>query len=133
MNLAGLVFALLAYSVLKFMIIGDVAGQPQPDIPEFGQFDTGLEFITPECGNPIFLCIDYLGDVIYNISTAFIKAVEFLMNVVTYFILLLVFIGSISVQTLPDAPWYVNILLLTPYTFLIALMLFKLVRKGDDE
>lgn len=136
MNLPGLLFALIAYSVLKFMIIGDIGGQPQPEVPILNQdfcplVDCG--FIEPECGNPVFLCIDYLGDVLFNVAVVVIQVFTFIVNLTVFIFQLIVFLGTVSIETIPDAPWYVNIILLTPFTFLLALIIFKLIAKGDDE
>lgn len=152
MNLPGLVFALISFSVIKFMILnGVVAEQDQPDVPTFNSdfcpsaFTVGAEdnetngdtddcaFKTPTCGNIIYLCIDYLGDVIYNIGIVVILIFTFVINLIVFIFQLVVFLALISVETIPEAPWYVNIIMLTPITFLIALMIFKLFRKGDDE
>lgn len=134
MNLAGLVFALIAYSVLKFMIIGDVGGQPQPEVPEFGQFDANVDFRTiPSSCDGFTDCIEYVGDIIVNIVIGFVKLIEFIMNIIAYVVQLFIFLAQINIATIPDAPWYINILLLTPLTFLLTLLIFKLIRRGDDD
>src|SRR5690348_5636858 len=146
MNLPALVFALIAFSVLKFMIIGDINGQPEDlEVPAFPSdfcpslFSVGEDdgivnfdddpnndenddctFRSPECGNVVYLCIDYLGDVLYNIGIAVIVFFTFFFLMIGYFVQLIAFLGRLvvrSLQPLDSAPWYVNILLLTPQTF----------------
>lgn len=136
------------------MIIGDVNGQPQdltvptfptdycPSLFTVGDNDNATNgetddcaFKTPTCGSVVYLCIDYLGDVFYNFGIAIIQAFTFIFAFIAYFVQLLIFIGKLVVRSLTpleDAPWYVNILLLTPQTFLVALIGFTLVRSGDD-
>lgn len=130
--------ALLVYSVLKFMIIGDIAGQPSfspPEIPDFtdcGLDDCEFREFNPGCSS-IEGCLEDLGDAFWNFGLFIIFIFTTIIKLLTLVVLLLVFIGQISVETIPDAPWYVNILLLTPLSFAIVLGIIKLIAKGDEE
>lgn len=134
MRLTGLVFAIVVYSVIKFMIIGSVDGQPAPEVPQYGEFDTEFEIQNiPSC-NEIVLCANSILVIYSNIYNIFFTFIQFLMNVVVYVVQLIIFLGSINIQTIPDAPWYVNVILITPISFLTVMLVFKLLTfQGDDE
>lgn len=130
MNIISLVFGLTVYGVIKFMILGGaVAGSP----PVFGALTATYEFEEiPEC-NELLLCLNILGTFLLNVFIFFAIIIQFFINILVYIALLITFIGSILIQTIPGAPWYINIIMLTPLTLIGVLLIFKLATKGEAD
>lgn len=130
MNIISLVFGITVFSVIKFMMIG---GTLVASPPEFGTLTASYEFQEiPEC-NEIILCLNVVGVALANAFLALAFIVQLLLNITIYISLLVVFLGSVLIDTIPGAPWYVNVIMLTPLTLIVALIIFKLVVKGEVD
>lgn len=132
MKLIPLLTFLLAFTVLKGMILEEAAGAPvftfpTLDVPDFDFID-----LSGGCGS-FTDCIEYVGAVIQNVALGIIFLILLIINLLVYIFEVITLIVSINFSGFEGAPWYVNAILSTPIVGSLALIVFLVVRSGRAQ
>lgn len=144
MRVVTILFIMVTYNVFALLIAGESSPEEGFDFPEFDVPEFNFESYGSEgsCGSfDVGECIEFLGRVMRNIGIAIrnigigiIGTTELIFNLVTFVIELSVIILSTAATGIDGAPWYVNLVLFTiPFTAGISIIIYKMVRSGDDE
>lgn len=129
MKLINVVFVFLAFTIFKSMVLAET----QPDAITFPSMDfPDLEFETIPDGCSGFTdCIEYVGKVIVNLVLGIVYVVLLLFNLIAFIAALFVTVGEVTVTGIDNAPWWVNLIVFTPYLGIVGVILYKMIRKGD--
>lgn len=140
MNFSGLAFIFITYAVLKAMVLADVTGVPLeeeiPSIPIFEynqtEIDELFDFVTVSG-------VDAIAEAVQNVAIAIVGGFKVIVASVLFLFDMLVFVGQLvgfiltSAVTGVDGPWYIDALIGLPMIIIATVMIYKLLRSGDDE
>lgn len=132
MKLLAILFILVAWTVVKGLIVEDASGVPVLTFPTFETPSFAFQDLSGGCGS-FTDCIEFVGYVLYNIGLGIIFLVLFFIELITYVFELFALIFQIQFTGVEGAPDYVNVLLALPFIAGIALIVFKMARSGETE
>lgn len=132
MNIVTIIFILLSFTIVKGLIQEDAAGAPEFLFPTLDVPDFEFQDLSAGCGG-FTDCIEFVGYVIYNIGLGIIFLVLLLINLVVYIFDILTLIIEINFTGIEGAPTFINAILALPFAASIAIIIFKLVRKGSSD
>ncbi len=139
MRLVALVFLLVTYATVKAMIIADVAPEDTLfNLPEFPtlELNTTNLFDFEAVGGP-----DSISEATHNIAIAIgdtakiiLSVILFIIKIVFYLALLVAFLAANAFTGFgSEAPAWLNAIFVAPMAIGIAIVVYKLIRSGDDE
>lgn len=132
MKALAIVFIFVAFSFAKLLIIQEGSGAPAFTFPTFDAPTFEPIDLSAGCAG-FFDCTEYVGAVFYNIGLGLIFFVEFIIELIGYIFSIIVLLISVQFAGIDGAPFWINGLLLLPFLLGMALIVFKLLRKGDSE
>lgn len=130
-DLLLITFVLIAWTGVKAMMLN----ADDPDSVEFPTFDSpDVEFETlpSSCGG-FTDCIEFVGLIIVNLVLAVVFIILFLIALIAFVIEFVALLATVGFEPLDGAPAFVNVLLAVPTAAGIAIILFKMLRKGDTN
>lgn len=131
MNVLSLAMIFIVFTTIKVLILNDNDIEI-PEIPNFPQFGA-VEFITiGEC-DEILLCLNVVGDALYNVAVAVINIFAFIFDLLIFFVEALTILIVILITFPEKTPWYVQTISLTPIYLFVALLVYQLFRTGDSS
>lgn len=132
MKLIAILFILVAWTIVKGMILEDASGTPVLVFPTFDTPEFTFIDLSGGCGG-FTDCIEYVGAVVYNIGLGLIFLVLFLIELIAYVFELFALIVTVQFTGIPGAPSWVSVLMGLPLIAGIAIIIFKMARKGDTN
>lgn len=149
MKIGQIAFIFLAYGILKFMIVNSLGtsiegysnqGFTPPSFPTLKVcfYDTANKtgcdttFFNSNCSALDFTCSS-VAAATANIAIGIYIGFLFLTKLIIYLALLIYFIASLLFSTIPDAPWYINLMILTPLILGMSLAIFRMLRSGNTS
>lgn len=129
---AFLTFVYLSWAIFKILYTNETEETPTyifptietPDI-EFKDIDSGCSGFTD--------CIEFVGWVLYNIGAGIVFIVLFFINLLVFLFDLTALILQASIEGIDGAPWYFNLIINTIGGVVGSILIYKLVRRGDDS
>lgn len=131
-SLLALTFFLLAFTIFKILYVNEDSGVPSISFPTFEPPDITFIDVSGGCGGFID-CTEYLANVIFNIGAGIIFLVQFIIELVVYIVQFFAVLIQVQFIGIDGAPWFINLLLATPISVAIGLILFKMFRSGASE
>lgn len=129
MKLLEIIFVLLAYAIVKSAFLVETA----VDAPEFPSLDTPeVEFREISSCNELVLCLNSFVDVMFNIAAGVLFAILFVTFLLLFIGQMVVVIVALQFAGVGGPPW-IDLLLATPYLAGLAIIVFKMARKGDTN
>jgi hypothetical protein len=127
-----LVMVFVSFAFALFVSMYDVSTNPTAvSFPTFTAPTVSFGAIPTDCS--LLGCVAYVGQVIVNIVIGIVFVVLLLVALVVYIVSLFVFIGTHAFTGVRGAPNVINALLTLPSVFTIGMVLYKLIRKGEDS
>lgn len=128
---------LLAFTLLFTIFKGFVIEEVSEDTLEFPTFDApDVEFADVSDGCGVFNetgCLEFIGNLIANIVKGVIWVVLFIVEIVTFVMALLLLIFTIQLAGFEDVPAWINVLILGLQGAAFAIIIYRMLRKGDDD
>ncbi len=128
MNGAKILFIILCGAVFKVMAVG---GSPI-FTPTFETFTVpALNFDPLDC-DIIDLTCSNIAAAIANVGLFLFFIGVIITNIIVYLGQLIIFIPIIIFEPLPDAPWYVNLMIIGTPTIMLILYMISQFKPGSD-
>jgi hypothetical protein len=147
MRFVALLFLLVAFGFVKGLILSAESGA-ELDFPEFATptisgdcstvnasaSSTCIEIFDLSGGCGGFTdCIEYVGNLIWNIGAYFIWLVLFIISLVAFVVNLAVLMGTLLFDPIPGAPSWVSLLINAVLPATLAIKIYRLIREGSDD
>lgn len=131
MKFLTIFFIFIAFTLAKILILNE--GNTEPIVfPSFDAPDFDFIDLSGGCGG-FTDCIEYVGAVLYNIGLTIIFLVLFIVELVTYVFELFALLLQVTFTGIDGAPFWINILLATPFAAAVALIIFRMSGGGEAE
>lgn len=134
MNIAALTFGLLAYNLVKAMILFETgATVPEfPDPPSF-EFDTTFDFVAVGGVDAVADAIQNLVEVFRVVGAALLSTIVFLGDLTIFVFGVIGFLFEITFSTIEGAPSYINVLVVSTPIVVVLIIVYKLLRSGESS
>jgi hypothetical protein len=130
-DLLVITFVLIAWTGVKAMMLN--ADEPESvTFPEFDAPDIEFNDLPDSCGG-FTDCIEFVGNIIVNLVLGVVFVVLFLLALIIFVIEFVALLATIGFEPLDGAPAFVNVLLAVPTAAGIAIILYRMLRKGDTN
>lgn len=130
-KLGYILYVFLAFGLFELLYFGAGGAAASFTIPTLEIPDFEFVDLSTGCGGFVD-CIEYVGAVIYNIGLGIIFLVLFLIRLFVYVIEIVVLITDLMFTGFEGAPAIINVLITTPFYMSVALIVYRLLRKGDS-
>lgn len=130
MKTVALILTLVAFSIFKILYIDSSDTTPAIVFPTFVQPDIEFKDVSDGCTGFVD-CIEFVGWVLFNIGAGIIFLITFLINLLVFVFRILAILVEVQFIGIDGAPWWVNIILAIPITGTVAMIIYKMARKGD--
>lgn len=132
MKLLHIIFLFLAFAMAKILILQEFENVPTIVFPTFDEPDVTFRDTSGGCGSFID-CTEYVGAVLFNIGAGVIYIVLLIVELIRYLFDFIGLLLSVTIDDIPGAPFWVNLFIVGMPLAAMALILFRLFRKGASN
>ena len=131
MKTVQILFVLVCYTVITSMIIASAEPGAEVELPELDVPDYDVTFRSSCSG--LIDCTKFIGDQLLSMAKALIFLTTLIFNLIVYVFGMFLLLVTLAVTGVDGAPTQANLFIQVPMTAGIGIILFRMIRKGDDS
>jgi hypothetical protein len=131
MKFTALIFLFITFAVIEAMVIATTTDGLEIDFPEMGTPELNFKDIG-ECSG-IASCTKLIAFAIFNGALGIIAAVQYAFYLSRYIVQIIGLVLQLSFTGIPGAPFYVDLIVMTPLLGTLGVIIYKLLRTGNSE